>query len=72
MVAEPAPDMIGTVFMSEISRQIWDMKYRLKAAGRHAHGPRRGGQLGAGGAGLAEAEAPEQRIAPCASISPPR
>ena len=30
MVADPAPDMIGTCPMSDISHQIWDMKYRLQ------------------------------------------
>ena len=45
------------------------MKYRFKAAGRHACGPRRGGQLGARGASLAMAEAPEKRMDAAASFA---
>ena len=31
MVANPRPDRVVTASMSDISHQIWDMKYRLKA-----------------------------------------
>ena len=44
-----------------ISRQIWDMKYRLKRAGRGAAGPDHRGHLGAGGARAGRSRAARPR-----------
>src|SRR5581483_7562182 len=50
--------MIGTDMMSEISRQIWEMKYRFPAADRTVEDSWARVALA-----LAQAEAPEQRLA---------
>ncbi len=54
--------MIGTVFMSEISRQIWDMKYRFKAADGTPRDRDIADSWARVAASLAMAEAPERRI----------
>jgi ribonucleoside-diphosphate reductase alpha chain len=54
--------MIGTVFMSEISRQIWDMKYRFKAADGTPLDRNVADSWARVAASLSLAEAPERRI----------
>jgi ribonucleoside-diphosphate reductase alpha chain len=54
--------MIGTVLMSEISRQIWDMKYRFKAADGTPLDRHVGDSWARVAASLSLAEAPERRI----------
>ena len=54
--------MIGTVFMSEISHQIWDMKYRFKATDGTPLDRTVADSWARVAASLAMAEAPERRI----------
>ena len=54
--------MIGTVFMSEISREIWDMKYRFKAADGTPRDRDIADSWARVAASLAMAETPERRI----------
>ncbi len=61
--------MIGTVFMSEISRQIWDMKYRFKAADGTPRDRDIADSWARVAASLAMAEAPERRIAAAQSFA---
>ncbi len=61
--------MIGTVFMSEISRQIWDMKYRFKAADGTPLDRNVADSWARVAASLAMAEAPERRIAVAQSFA---
>jgi ribonucleoside-diphosphate reductase alpha chain len=55
-------DMVGTGAMSEISRQIWDMKYRLKADDGTPVDRDMADTWARVAASLAMAEAPERRI----------
>ena len=70
MVANPRTDMIVTLPMSDISHQIWDMKYRLKAPDGTPVDRDVADSWTRVALALAEAEAPDQRVARAPGIRP--
>jgi ribonucleoside-diphosphate reductase alpha chain len=69
MVAQPLPDVIGTGVMDAISRQVWDMKYRLKDAAGAPLDHDIGDTWARVAAALAQAEKPQERMTRAAQFA---